>query len=179
MRCMKWKTYHIALYKNWVILNNRSGDSRLFLKVYIHLISYDCFTYQETKKVCFWMFLLKNNRVQKFPKFVILSNSRRCIRNLSRPESIEMSQKEKTRPKQNPTKCLWISSFFSWRLPVCNFTKIWNHPKDFAMNFKTWSFLQLPNQERFFGEPNLITGDNNKNNIFPPASFAVRQPKIR
>ena len=52
------------------------------------------------------MFLLKNNRVQKFPKFVILSNSRRRIRNLSRPESIEMNQKEKTRPKQNPTKCL-------------------------------------------------------------------------
>ena len=40
---------------------------------------------QKTEKVCFWAYLLKNNQVRQFVKFIISSTSLTHVRNLSRP----------------------------------------------------------------------------------------------
>ena len=40
---------------------------------------------QETEKLCSWMYLLKENQVQQFVKFMILSTSCMHVNDLSRP----------------------------------------------------------------------------------------------
>ena len=74
---MKWKTSHSCFKNSYVHIFVKYMYSK-FLKIVSNT--------QKTGKVCLCMYLLENNQVQQFLKFMVLSTLHAHVRDLWRPE---------------------------------------------------------------------------------------------